>query len=69
VVLEKLWESVKKNHFAQMAICCALPIVVIFALEAMGYTGGWVFAIAIAVCVGSHIVMSYFASKEGKTCH
>ncbi len=52
-----------------MAICCALPIVVIFALEAMGYTGGWVFAIAIAVCVGSHIVMSYFASKEGKTCH
>ena len=52
-----------------MAICCALPIVVIFALRALGYVEGWVYAIAIAVCVGSHLVMSYFASKEGKTCH
>ena len=67
--MKKLWGSVEKNHFAQMAICCALPIVVIFALRALGYVEGWVYAIAIAVCVGSHLVMSYFASKEGKTCH
>lgn len=68
-MLKKLWGSIKKNHIAQMALCCLLPVLIIIGLKLFGLTGFWVYTIAIAACVGSHLVMTYFASKGEKTCH
>ena len=69
-MLGKILEEIKSNHIAQMAVCCLLPVVLIFGLQLLGFTGFWVFGLAIAACVGSHIVMACFASKDGgKACH
>ena len=68
-MIEKFWNSVKSNHFAHMAICCLLPVILIFALQFFGITGWWVFGLALAVCVGSHLVMAFFSPGEGKSCH
>ncbi len=69
-MLEWLKKSLKENHIAQMAVCCFLPVVVIIALQLAGFTGVWVYVLAFAVCIGSHLIIGYFASKEGKkTCH
>jgi len=69
-MLGKIWEEIKSSHIAQMAVCCLLPVVLIFGLQLLGFTGFWVFGLAIVACIGSHIVMAYFASKDGgKACH
>ncbi|MDO8633740.1 MAG: hypothetical protein Q7K34_00410 [archaeon] len=68
-MLGKIWNDIKSNHFAQMAICCMLPVILIIVLQLFGFTGWWVYGLALAACVGSHIVMAYFGSKEGKSCH
>ena len=69
-MLGKIWNEIKSSHMAQMAVCCLLPVVLIFGLQLLGFTGFWVFGLAIAVCIGSHITMAYFASKDGgKACH
>lgn len=65
-----LFESVRKNHFAQMALCCMLPIVVIIILQLLGFTGWWVYALAVAACIGSHLALTVLGTKEGgKACH
>ncbi len=69
-MIGKILESAKQNHFAQMAICCLLPVILIVALQLLGYNGAWVYALAIVACIGSHILMSALAAKkEGATCH
>ncbi|MCR4368613.1 MAG: hypothetical protein NUV67_01775 [archaeon] len=69
-MIGKIVESAKRNHIAQMAICCLLPVVLIIGLKVLGYNEPWVFALAIAVCVGSHIAMGIIgAQKEGASCH
>lgn len=68
-MLEGLLKSIRKNHFAQMAVCCMLPVILIIALQLLGFTGLWVYPLALLVCVGSHAVMTYFGLKEGKSCH
>lgn len=68
-MLEGLWSRVKSNHFLQMAICCILPVFLILGLQFLGITNQWAYGFAIILCVGSHLVMMYFSSKEGKSCH
>ncbi|MBI4052839.1 MAG: hypothetical protein HY394_02260 [Candidatus Diapherotrites archaeon] len=69
-VIAKIIESAKRNHLAQMAICCLLPVLLIIALQLLGYTGFWVYALALALCIGSHIAMAAIgAKKEGQSCH
>ncbi|MBS3067236.1 hypothetical protein J4450_00920 [Candidatus Micrarchaeota archaeon] len=68
-MLDKIWQSIKRNHFAQMAICCALPVVIILAMTLIGLNSPWLYSIALLVCLGSHLIMMYFNAKEGKTCH
>ncbi len=68
-MLNRLWNSIKRNHFAQMAVCCALPVILILALTLLGFSNAWFYPLALVVCVGSHIIMMYFSAKEGKACH
>lgn len=69
-MIAKIWNELKSNHIAQMAVCCLLPVILIFGLQFFGFSGFWVFGAAIVACIGSHLVMAYFASKDGgKTCH
>jgi len=69
-MLGKIWEEIKSSHIAQMAVCCLLPVILIFGLQLAGFSGFWVFGLAIVLCIGSHLVMGYFASKGGgKPCH
>ncbi|HLD58231.1 MAG TPA: hypothetical protein VI977_01140 [archaeon] len=69
-MLKKIWASAKRSHFAMMAVCCILPIIAIFALQAFGFNGSLVFAVAIAVCIGSHLLMGFFGARSNeKACH
>lgn len=69
-MFEKIWNEIKSNHIAQMAICCMLPIILLMALQLLGLKGWWVYGLALIACVGSHLVMAHFGSKEGeKSCH
>ena len=67
--LHKIIGSAKRNHFAQMAICCLLPIILIVALQLAGFNGWWVYGLALIACVGSHLVMAYGSSRGEKICH
>lgn len=65
-----IMDYLKNNHFAMMAICCLLPVIVIVGLQALGIGGWWLFPLAAVVCVGSHALMMALPSKKGgKTCH
>ena len=68
-MIQKIWNSIKSNHFAHMAMCCLLPVILIFGLQLAGITGWWVFGLALLVCIGAHLLMAFNASKEEKTCH
>ena len=68
-MFESVWNSIKKNHIAQMAICCLLPVVLIVALTAAGFSGPWLFGLALVACVGAHLVMGFLGSKEDGKCH
>src|SRR3989344_7392237 len=64
--LQKIIGSAKRNHFAQMAICCLLPIMVIVGLQLLGFNGWWIYGLALIACVGSHLVMAFIGFKEEK---
>lgn len=68
-MLGKILNEIRSNHFAQMAVCCMLPVILIIALQLLGFTGWWVYGLALFACVGSHIAMTFFGPKEGKACH
>ncbi len=70
-MLGKIWDKIKGNHMAMMAVCCLLPVVLIFGLQFWGFRDPWIYPLAIAVCVGSHVVMMALGpkDKEGKSCH
>lgn len=67
-MLGKIWDSVRSNHIAMMAVCCMLPVLIIVGLGFAGFSGGWIYAIAIVACIGSHLAMMA-TSKDGKACH
>lgn len=68
-----VFESIRKNHWAMMAICCLLPVLLIIGFSAAGVSGPMIYILAIAVCVGSHVLMMLFHGhddeKGGKSCH
>lgn len=69
-MLGKIWDSVRNNHFAMMAVCCMLPVIVIVGLQLAGITGWWLFPLAALVCVGSHVLMMALPGRKGgKSCH
>ena len=61
---------IRGNHFAMMAVCCALPILVIAGLQLAGITGWWIYPLALVACLGGHALMMALPSKDGKaSCH
>ncbi|MFH0927196.1 MAG: hypothetical protein V1822_01320 [Candidatus Micrarchaeota archaeon] len=67
----KIWNSIKSNHFAMMAVCCLLPVVLILGAQFAGMREWWLYPLAIVVCMGSHILMMgmHKSGKEGGSCH
>ncbi|HIH20645.1 MAG TPA: hypothetical protein VJI71_00380 [Candidatus Norongarragalinales archaeon] len=64
------WTKLKENHFAMMALCCILPVIIIVALQIAGFGGAWLYTIVIGACIGGHLFMMHSALKGGKkTCH
>ena len=68
-IVQKVIGSAKRNHFAQMALCCLLPIIVIVALQLAGFNGWWVYGLAVIACIGSHLLMAHNSLRGEKTCH
>ncbi len=65
-----LVEYLQKNHFAMMAVCCLLPVILIAGLQLAGIGGWWLYPLAAVACVGSHIVMMALPKKGGEEkCH
>ena len=68
-MLEKAWDSIKKKEFGKMVVCCTLPVLVIIGFQLAGINDWWIYPVALFVCFGSHIAMTWFGLREGKTCH
>ncbi len=68
-MLGKIWNEIRSNHIAMMAVCCMLPVILIIVLQAFGFRGWPIYAVAIFACIGSHIAMAFLGPKEGKACH
>ncbi len=64
-------DYLRSNHLAMMAFCCLLPVIPILGLPLLGITGWWIFPLAIAICIGSHVLLMAMPSKDGvkKSCH
>ncbi len=67
IMLGKIWGYLRSNHFAMMAVCCALPVFAILGFRLAGLDGWWVYPAAILLCVGSHAVMMLVGGD--KKCH
>lgn len=68
-MIGKIWGKIRENHLAMMAVCCLVPVVLIFGLKAAGFDSPLLFPIAMIVCVGSHLLMMAGARKDGEACH
>lgn len=71
-MLKKKIDYIKNNHLAMMAICCILPILLIFGLQLLGFNSVWLYPLALVACIGSHVAMMFFGSKNEKgekSCH
>lgn len=66
MMISRILDYLRNNHIAMMAVCCALPVLVIFGLRLAGFDGWWVYPLALAICIGSHAAMMLFG---GKKCH
>ena len=49
--------KIKQNHFLAMVLCCAIPVVGILALSALGVLGSWAYLLMILICPLGHIFM------------
>lgn len=71
-----LWGKIKGNHVLMMFLCCAIPLIgIIIARYIFGYDSPYLLWIALAVCIGSHLLMMkdmHHTHKDKKTkgdCH
>ena len=49
--------KIKQNHFLAMVLCCAIPVVGILALSALGVLGSWAYLLIFLICPLGHIFM------------
>lgn len=71
-MLQKIIDYIKSNHLAMMAICCIIPVLFILGLQFVGFDSVWLYPLALVACVGSHVAMMSFGSKNEKgekSCH
>jgi len=69
-MIKLLLEKIKNNHALAMILCCAIPLVGIMALSALGILGSWGYYALILLCPLGHIVMMrgmHSNSKENMT--
>ncbi len=52
-----IFTKIKQNHLLAMVLCCAIPIVGILALSALGVLGSWAYFLMILICPLGHIFM------------
>jgi hypothetical protein len=68
VMLNFIFEKIKKNHALAMILCCAIPIVGILALSSLGILGSWGYIALILICPLGHVLMMRgMHSKSGET--
>lgn len=65
-MLRLLFEKIKKNHALTMILCCAIPIVGILALSALGILGSWGYYALILICPIGHLWMMRGMHSESK---
>lgn len=59
-MLKSIVEKIKENPFLAMVLCCALPLIAIFAfstLELQGFLGKWGVYALILLCPLAHLWM------------
>ncbi len=65
-MLRLLLEKIKKNHALAMILCCAIPIVSILALSALGILGSWGYYALILICPIGHLWMMRGMHSDSK---
>jgi hypothetical protein len=56
-MLKYIFAKIKHNHFLAMVLCCAIPLIAIIALSAIGVLGSWGYYALILLCPLGHIFM------------
>ena len=56
-MIKLLLEKIKKNHALAMILCCAIPLVGILALSALGILGSWGYYALLLICPLGHLLM------------
>jgi len=56
-MIELLFKKFKQNHFLIMVLCCATPLIGIWALSSLGILGSWGYYALFLICPLGHILM------------
>ena len=56
-MIKSIFEKVKQNHFLVMVLCCAIPLISIWALSSLDVLGSWGYYALFLICPLGHILM------------
>ena len=62
-MIKSMFQKIKQNHFLVMVLCCAIPLIGIWALSYLGVLGSWGYYAMLLICPLGHVLM-----MRG-TCH
>ncbi len=69
-MIKSIFHKIRRNHFLVMVLCCAIPLIGIWALSSLGVLGSWGYYALFLICPLGHILMmramSHSAPHETK---
>lgn len=56
-MIKSIFQKIKQNHLLVMVLCCAVPLIGIWALSSLGVLGSWGYYALFLICPLGHILM------------
>ncbi|HBB16151.1 MAG TPA: hypothetical protein DCZ97_03805 [Syntrophus sp. (in: bacteria)] len=56
-MITSIFQRIKGSHFLVMVLCCAIPLIGIWALSSLGVLRSWGYYALFLVCPLGHILM------------
>ncbi|MBA4422910.1 MAG: hypothetical protein C0390_07365 [Syntrophus sp. (in: bacteria)] len=56
-MIKSIFPKIRRNHFLVMVLCCAIPLIGIWALSSFGVLGSWGYYALLLICPLGHILM------------
>jgi hypothetical protein len=56
-MIKSIFYKIRRNHFLVMVLCCAIPLIGIWALSSLGVLGSWGYYALFLICPLGHILM------------